>query len=278
MRVVDEEAIARHAAVRFRSEYHYALFEYWRSAKLLRYLERAGVTNLGQVLDDGCGGGGMCVSVAEETDHVVGIDLSDRFANAGTRLAAELKTPNITFAQANGSHLPFPDRAFDTVLSHAVIEHVSDYEGYLREARRVMRPDGRMFLQTAPYLSPHGSHLPRLKVPIPLHLVIGRRAAFAASRWIATHQPTWLEAPPDGSSFLTMARRGEIKDDDLLYHVTVRNLRRAIADAGFHLIKEDLYVSKIAKRLFPKTITRSLPDMPFMRDILITNMEYVLAA
>ena len=161
MRVVDEEAIARHAAVRFRSEYHYALFEYWRSAKLLRYLERAGITNLGQVLDDGCGGGGMCVSVAEETDHVVGIDLSERFSNAGTRLAAELNTRNITFVQANGSNLPFPNRTFDTVLSHAVIEHVSDYEGYLREARRVMRSNGRMFLQTAPYLSPHGSHLPR---------------------------------------------------------------------------------------------------------------------
>ena len=277
MRVGDEEAIARHAAVRFRSEYHYAVFEYWRSAKLLRYLERAGITKLGQVLDDGCGGGGMCVSVAEETDHVVGIDLSDRFNNAGTRLAAELKTPNITFAQANGSHLPFPNKTFDTVLSHAVIEHVNDYEGYLREARRVMRPNGRMFLQTAPYLSPHGSHLPRLKVPIPLHLVIGRRAAFATSRWIATHQPTWLEAPPDGSSFLTMARRGEIKDDDLLYHVTVSNLRQAIADAGFQLVKEDLYVSRIAKRLFPKSITGLLPDIPFMRDILITNMEYVLA-
>ncbi len=277
MRVVDEKAIARHAAVRFRSEYHYALFEYWRSAKLLRYLERAGITNLGQVLDDGCGGGGMCVSVAEETDHVVGIDLSERFSNAGTRLAAELNTRNITFVQANGSNLPFPNRTFDTVLSHAVIEHVSDYEGYLREARRVMRPNGRMFLQTAPYLSPHGSHLPRLKVPIPLHLVIGRRAAFSASRWIATHHPTWLEAPPDGSSFLTMARRGEIKDDDLLYHVTVSNLRRAIADAGFRLVQEDLYVSRFAKRLFPQTITGLLPDMPLMRDILITNMEYVLA-
>lgn len=74
-----------------------------------------------------------------------------------------------------------------------------------------------------------------------------------------------------------MARRGEIKDDDLLYHVTVSNLRRAIADAGFRLVQEDLYVSRIAKRLFPQTITGLLPDMPFMRDILITNMEYVLA-
>ena len=126
MRVVDEEAIAQHASIRFRSEYHYALFEYWRSAKLLRYLERADITNLGQVLDDGCGGGGMCVSVAEETDYVVGIDLSDRFTNAGTRLAAELNTPNITFAQANGTHLPLPDRTYETVLYHAVLDHVTD--------------------------------------------------------------------------------------------------------------------------------------------------------
>mgnify|MGYP003726047031 FL=1 len=74
-----------------------------------------------------------------------------------------------------------------------------------------------------------------------------------------------------------MARRGEIKDDDLLYHVTVNNLRRAIADAGFRLVQEDLYVSRFAKRLFPQTITGLLPDMPLMRDILITNMEYVLA-
>ena len=74
-----------------------------------------------------------------------------------------------------------------------------------------------------------------------------------------------------------MARRGEIKDDDLLYHVTVNNLRRAIADAGFQLVKEDLYVSRFAKRLFPKSITGLLPDIPVMRDILITNMEYVLA-
>tara|TARA_B100001013_G_scaffold203927_1_gene123620 strand:- start:1316 stop:1543 length:228 start_codon:yes stop_codon:yes gene_type:complete len=74
-----------------------------------------------------------------------------------------------------------------------------------------------------------------------------------------------------------MARRGEIKDDDLLYHVTVSNLRRAIADAGFRLVQEDLYVSRFAKRLFPQTITGLLPDVPLMRDILITNMEYVLA-
>ena len=89
MRVVDNHAIREHGAVRFRSEYHYAVFEYWRSAKVLGYLDRAGVRRFSRVLDDGCGGGGMCVSFAEEAASVVGIDPTDRFRDAGDRLAQE---------------------------------------------------------------------------------------------------------------------------------------------------------------------------------------------
>lgn len=264
--------------MRFRSDYHYAVFEYWRSAKLLRYLDRGDVVRLGRVLDDGCGGGGMCVSVAEETDWVVGIDLTDRFRDAGERLACEKGVSNIRFAQADGRRLPFRDASFDTVLSHAVIEHVADPAAYLAEARRVLKPGGTLFLQTAPYLSPHGSHLPRLKIPIPLHLIVGRRLAFAASSWLARHAPGWLDVGPEGSSFVTLARRGERKVDDLLYRVTVRNLRRHIGEAGFQLVREDLYVSRLARRLMPGRLSSLVPRVPLVGDILVTNMEYLLEA
>ena len=43
MRTIDERAIKAHADLRFRSEYDYALFEYYRSAKVIRFLDRAGV-------------------------------------------------------------------------------------------------------------------------------------------------------------------------------------------------------------------------------------------
>ena len=43
MRQIDESAIKRHSDLRFRSEYDYALFEYYRSAKVMSYLEQAGV-------------------------------------------------------------------------------------------------------------------------------------------------------------------------------------------------------------------------------------------
>ena len=65
MREIREDLIKAHADLRFRSEYDYALFEYYRSAKVIAFLERAGVTIGGRVLDAGCGGGGMPLSLAE---------------------------------------------------------------------------------------------------------------------------------------------------------------------------------------------------------------------
>ena len=278
MRTVDDQAIRSHGAVRFRSEYHYAIFEYWRSAKVLRVLERAGITTLGRVLDDGCGGGGMCVSFGEESPAVVGIDPADRFQAAGTVLASERGIKTVRFATADGMALPFRDAAFDTVFSHAVIEHVADPARYLREARRVLQPDGRLFLQTAPYLSPSGAHLPKLKFPVPFYLLLGRTLAFKLSGWLAAHAPQVLDVPPEGSSFLQAARRGVVREDDLLYRVTVRNLRRHIADAGFRIVREDLYVSNLAKRVLPGSVARRLPRVPLVRDIVVTNMEYLLRA
>jgi ubiquinone/menaquinone biosynthesis C-methylase UbiE len=274
VRRVDDDAIRSSGDVRFTSEYHYAVFEYWRSAKVLRYLERAGVTSLGRLLDAGCGGGGMCVSFAEETSPVVGIDLADRFRDAGTRLARE-RDVRVAFAQADGTRLPFADASFDTVLSHAVIEHVKEPLAYLRELRRVTRPGGRVFLQTAPYLSPHGSHLPPLRVPLPLHLLVGRGLAFRTMVWLARRAPWMLNVPPAGASFLTDARAGRKKIDDLYYRATVRNLRRHIAAAGLTVVREDLYVSGTVRRV-SAALARRVPAIPLVRDVLIGNMEYVL--
>lgn len=278
MRTVDNQAIKAHGAVRFRSEYHYATFEYWRSAKLLGCLERGGVRALGRVLDDGCGSGGMCVSIAEEAESVVGIDLVDRFSDAGVRLAGEKGVRNLTFARADGTALPFARGSFDQVLSHAVIEHVADPPAYLREARRVLKPGGAFFLQTSTYLSPTGAHLPRLKVPIPLHLVMGRRAAFAVSCWLAKHKPHYLNADRDASSFIALVERGEKKVDDLLYHVTIGNLRRNIRQAGFTLVREDLYVSNLAVKYLPKSVSSLVPRVPFVRDVLVTTLEFLVTA
>ena len=276
MRAIDERAIKAHADLRFRSEYDYALFEYYRSAKVIAFLERAGVRIAGRVLDAGCGGGGMPLSLAEEARAVVGIDPAPRFHDAGVRLARERQAANLHFALADGMALPFADAAFDLVLSHAVIEHVADAPLYLRECARVLAPGGHVYLSTAPYLSFAGAHLPRLKIPLPLHLLAGRTIAFATFRLLARHAPWTLREPAHENSFIKAARAGEVKEDDLLEKVTVASLRRQIAQAGLAIVREELHVTSTVRRM-PAPLARWLRDSAATQDILISNMEYVLA-
>jgi 2-polyprenyl-3-methyl-5-hydroxy-6-metoxy-1,4-benzoquinol methylase len=275
MREIRPDLIKAHADTRFRSEYDYALFEYYRSAKVIAFLERAGVAVAGRILDAGCGGGGMPLSLAEHASLVVGIDPIDRFGKAGVTLGRERGLTNLLFAQADGMALPFTTGAFDLVLSHAVIEHVPDASLYLRECRRVMASSGRMYLSTAPDLSFAGAHLPRLKVPVPLHLIAGRAVAFRTFQILARHAPWTLREPAHENSFIRDASLGIDKFDDLLEKVRVTRLRKQIAGAGLTIVREELHVTSTVRRL-PGPLARWIRDNPLTQDILISNMEYVL--
>ena len=192
------------------------------------------------------------------------------------RLGRERGLAHLTFALADGMYLPFGAATFDLVLSHAVIEHVADAPLYLRECARVLAPGGHVYLSTAPYLSFAGAHLPRLKLQLPLHLMVGRRAAFATFRFLARHAAWTLKEPANENSFIKAARRGEDKEDDLLEKVRVTRLRRQIADAGLRIVREELHATATVRRL-PAPLARWLRDSPLTQDALISNIEYVLA-
>src|SRR4029079_1303097 len=142
--------------------------------------------------------------------------------------------------RACGSARPFKNGSFDLVLSHAVIEHVPDAARYLGECRRVLTTGGRCYLSTAPYLSFAGAHLPRLRVPVPLHLIVGRNIAFRTFRFLARRAPWLLREPAPENSLSRDARRGIAKEDDLLEKVRVQRLRSQIAAAGLSVVREEL--------------------------------------
>ena len=275
MRLIQPDRIKQHARERFRSEYHYAVFEYYRSAKVIAFLEQHGVTIGGRILDAGCGGGGMPVSLAEEQADVTAIDLKDRFVQAGERLRDELGIRRLRFAQADGTALPFATAAFEGVLSHAVIEHVADADRYLHECARVLKPGGWMYLSTSPYLSFAGAHLPRLLVPIPLHLLLGRRASFPIYVWLARHASWALREKENENTFIKDALSGRRKHDDLLELVRVRRLRDQIARAGLRVEHEELTLTTTFQRL-PGPLPDWIRESALTQDIAISVMQYVL--
>ena len=60
----------------------------------------------------------------------------------------------VTARHADATALPFPDDAFDAVLSWVMLHHTLEWEKALAEAIRVLRPGGQLvgydLLSTAP--------------------------------------------------------------------------------------------------------------------------------
>ena len=276
MRTLDEKALEEAAQRRFRSEYDYAQWEYLRSPKALHALERAGVPLRGRVLDAGCGGGGTALSLAEEAGFAVGLDLDARFRGTGTRLAGERKIDAVAFVQGDGTRLPFRDGSFDVVFSHSVIEHVGSAEGYLRECHRVLRAGGILYLSTAPFLSLAGAHLPRLRPPVPIHLLVGRRLAFRLFVALARRAPWMLKEPKEANTFIALAEEGKEKQDDLLQHVTVRRLGRWVKEAGFSALREERQVTGFFRRALPGALRRWMETVPWAQDVMIGHIQCVL--
>ncbi len=93
----------------------------WREGqeRRLGIIRRWAKTDGARILVDGCGIGMYVRALRRYTPHVVGLDIDAKVLS----VAAE-DLPLL--CQGAGEALPFPDDTFDTVLSHEVIEHVSD--------------------------------------------------------------------------------------------------------------------------------------------------------
>lgn len=99
---------------------------------------------LGDLIDVGCGQGRLLKLLATRARRAVGVDIdadARRFARAELLLAG---LPNCTLRKGDMHSLPFGDDEFDTVILDDVLDASDRPVEAINEARRVMRPGGRI--------------------------------------------------------------------------------------------------------------------------------------
>lgn len=114
----------------------------WRDGQRRRLeliLGSAGDRITGIALVNGCGIGMYLDHMGKVIDTIIGLDIEFE------RLLAA-KTLEDRVVNAAGEMLPFPPNSFDLVLSHEVLEHVTDDQATINEILRVLRPGGRLIL------------------------------------------------------------------------------------------------------------------------------------
>ncbi len=123
------------------------------------------------VVDFGSGGGIDCFIAAKavgESGNVIGVDMTPDMVDLARRNAANLGVSNVVFHLTEMENTPIDAASVDVIISNCVINLAPDKDAVFREAVRILKPGGRMFISDM-----------LLTAPLPAH------ATADAENWVA---------------------------------------------------------------------------------------------
>jgi SAM-dependent methyltransferase len=203
--------------------------------QVIDFLAGDGVELAGKTVADVGSGDGIIdygVFVKGKPAKLVGYDVRPvdvdglRRTLAANGIDDELPSADVfSFAESGVDHVPAPDDYFDVVFSWSVFEHVDQPIRMLREIRRVLKPDGYLFLQLWPFFgSQHGGHLWQNVEEPYAHLL---RSPFELNDYLRGKGATDPSRPAD-DEFRSLNR------------ITVDGLQRAMLASGLRISKVEL--------------------------------------
>lgn len=110
-------------------------------------METVCIPDGGSLLDVACGNGRL-LQMLSQRHHFsgYGVDISEKMVENARRI-----NPAMVFETASCTKLPFDAASFDVVTVCAAFHHFPDVAGFAREAFRVLRPNGMLYIAEVYY-------------------------------------------------------------------------------------------------------------------------------
>lgn len=165
-------------------------------------LDQTVAAPIGDLLDIGCGRGGVLKLLASRANRAIGVDID---ADARDTARAELLLAglaNCSLRKGDMYRLPFDPDSFDTIVLDDVLTDAERPTDVLREASRLLRSGGRLFV----LLDLRGKDAALVRTELAAWSA-DADLRLAPSRLVPKEEPSWLLAV----ATLTTVGRGESK-------------------------------------------------------------------
>lgn len=102
----------------------------------------------GRCIDVGAGDGSMAELLAPRCELLTCVDPNPAMVAAAVKRIETLKLPRVSVLSAGGEAIPLPDACADSVLFLQSLQYIPEPAAALREAIRLLVPDGRLLVLT----------------------------------------------------------------------------------------------------------------------------------
>ncbi len=212
-----------------------------------------------EILDMGCGAAGKSLYYASlGAKRVVGVDIVPHYEAEANGLAEKLGyADKFRFVLASADALPFPDESFDTVIMNDFMEHISNPEAALLEARRLLKKDGRIFINFPPYYHPTGAHLSdTIHMPW-IHMFLSEKQLVKAYKEL-------VKGLPDEKERLELRLTVDPDGTERLGYINKMTLKR------FGRMLKSLDITPVHYREIPlRSYFKLLAKMPLLKEMFV---------
>ncbi|MDF2676727.1 MAG: demethylrebeccamycin-D-glucose O-methyltransferase [Bacillota bacterium] len=218
------------------------------------------------VLDIGCGAGGKTVFYAsQKVKSITGIEILSKYKKEAEFLARKYGVEDkFKFVSADASVMPFENESFDTIIMNDAMEHVDEPEKVLEECFRVLKKDGKLYLNFPPYNHPYGAHLSDA-IGIPWVHVL-----FSEKTLINTYKEL-VKNLPDGKDRIEF-RIGKREDGteyfSYINKMSIKRYQKILNNSKFTV---EYYKEEPLRNLF-----KHVAKLPFFKEYLVKMVVCVL--